>query len=113
MRFVMIDGARFTVGLLPPGKKAEIGAIIERNWDSKEILWSLYPQRELVRFGVRGHEGLFFEDGSPVMFETSKEVCDRIESSVVSDSVMDVYAMKPNLILELMKAVQDFNWLRV
>lgn len=48
-------------------------------------------QFDVVRYGIKGHSGLFFEDGEEVPFKTSKKRNGNEVFEVVSDETLEIY----------------------
>ncbi len=75
-----IGGGVFRIGVLP---RDIHGQVLElRKGRALDTLWLA------ARYGVKGHEGLSFEDGKPVPFNTEKDAKGR---EVVSEATLDVY----------------------
>ena len=106
---VQVDDAKFSIGIIPFGKRTEIQS--KAYFDGKaesgdELKLVLEQGYEFVRWGVKGHSGLTFEDGSEVPFVMDeKEGC-------VSAETMAVYAATPTLLVKLSSEVANFNFLK-
>lgn len=77
---VEIEGAKFKIGVLAMGVQERM-ALVQKGRPFESVSLA-------VRYGVKGHEGIEYEDGRPVPFKTEKDA-DGIE--VVSQETMDVY----------------------
>lgn len=89
---VVIGGVTFKVGILPQhiqAKWIEIGSkMSNNNYSGKELL---DVQREVVQWAVKDHEGLCYEDGEEVPFNTKKVNRGGKNYMVVADDTLDVY----------------------
>lgn len=104
---VELNGAKFKIGILPYGKRTEIesSAYFNQKAETVEQMRQILLQHyETVRAGVKGHDGLTFEDGTPVPFIESKD-------GLVSDETMEVYSAA-GILLDLSTEVRNFNYLK-
>lgn len=111
---IELDGAKFTVGVIPYGKRIELESMSlgNENAEKKESYRSIILQNlEFIRWGVKNHSGLLFADGSEVPFTSKKELIGTREYVVVSDELMDIYGSTTTLLVKLSKAVTEFNYL--
>ena len=111
---ITIKDAKFNVGIVPYGKRMEIESLVSGKNENMtpEVMKILMSQgAEFVRWGIKGHSGVKFTDGSDVPFKSKKEKIGEIEYDIVSDDTMEIYGATPGLISELAAAVTDFNYL--
>lgn len=112
---VQVDGKKFKIGIIPFGKRTEIQSAAHFNKDLKDrdqVLGLMQQSYEYVRWGVKGHTGLSFDDGAEVPFLTEKEKLGSIEYDVVSRETMEVYAANPKLLAELCGEVTKLIYLQ-
>lgn len=106
---VQWEGATFTVGMVPFGKRTEIESQVFFNREKPEgpeQLRALMQQGiDFVRWGIKGHKGLRFEDDSEAPFKAN-------EDGSVSDETLEIYAATPGLLVFLQKSVTDFIYLK-
>ena len=111
---VEVMGGTFTVGIIPYGKRTELEAstfAAGEKRTTEEIRVLLRQNYEFVRWGVKSHAGLAFQDGSEARFVTQKEQFCGQEYDVVSEETMAVYCATVDLLSALAKAVSDYNYL--
>lgn len=102
----------FKIGIIPYGKRTQIeaDAFFNKDGKTKEEIYSMLNQSyDLVQWGIRGHSGFSFEDGTPVPFKTQKAKSGNFEYDVVSDETMAVYAAS-GILTDLAGLVNEFNY---
>lgn len=112
---VSVGDSTFTIGIIPYGKRLDLEALAYFNGDAKtkeEVQNLLIQNFEFVRWGVRGHSGVTFQDGSEVPFESKKEKLGEVEHAVVSDGLMEIYGATVGLLTTLAKEISEFNYLK-
>lgn len=112
---VEIDGATFTVGVLPYGKRMELESMVgvmNKTAQTKEDIKTILEQNfEFVRWGIKDHSGLTFNEGEAVPFSNQKITYGDKTYEIVSDELMEIYGATVGLLLKLSQAVVDFNYL--
>ncbi len=111
---VEIDGAKFKIGILPFGKKVEIQAaahFIREKTNPEQVREIFKVNYEYVRWGVKGHSGVQFQDGSEVPFKSVKEKLGDVEYDVVAPETMEIYSMSITLLSKLCNEVTAMNYL--
>lgn len=89
---VEIKGVIFQVGIIPQhiyAKWIEIGTKMHSGKMKGEEM--LEAQKEIVRFGVKGHKGLSYEDGEEVEFAQAKMPIRGKVYMVVREDILDIY----------------------
>lgn len=101
-REVEIRGAKFTIGIVPKDVYFDI-------FDMRGAGLNFEKLYKAVRYGVRGHAGILFEDGTEVPFETQKDAKGR---EIVNEKTMEIY-LSAGVIVPLGDMVLDPNgWSR-
>lgn len=110
---VKIEGATFRIGILPFGKRVEIQSLAHfsrEGADPKQVQELLRQSYEYVKWGVKGHSDLKFEDGTAVEFKSVKEKIGDAEYDVVAPETMEIYAAGSKLLMMLCSEVTKLNY---
>lgn len=75
-----VAGGTFTLGVLPTDIYSRISTMEQNQYDALLLA---------VKYGVRGHEGLQYDDKTPVDFETTKDTRKRM---CMTDKMIAIYA---------------------
>lgn len=85
-------GGTFRIGVLPRSiyaKFIDAGSKQLKGKASGEEMLEI--QTEIVRYGVKGHTGLEFDDGEEVPFRVSKKKLNGVIYEVVDDATIEIY----------------------
>jgi len=113
---VEIKGAKILIGSIPYQKflefRAQLSSFSRADIkDTKENALILYNAHiDFCKWGVKGHDDIVFEDGTPVPFKTSKIKFDDKEFEVVSDETIQTY-IPDSLYVEIAGQVLNYNML--
>jgi len=86
------QGGVFQIGIIPRTIYAQFIDAGQRQVAGKasgEDMLNI--QLDVVKYGVKGHSGLEFEDGSEVPFKVSKSRLNGKNMEVVADETLDIY----------------------
>lgn len=115
IKTVDIEGAGFSIGILPYGKRMELEAMLggmSSDKQGKDDVRTILEQNfEFVRWGIKNHSGVSFSSGDEFKFSTVKEKFGDKEYDVVSPEVMEVYGATTGLLLKLSREVVNFNYI--
>ena len=110
---VEVEGAKFTIGVIPYQKFLELQSQISMAGDTKtptneKVLTLSKGNVDFVRWGVKGHSKMKFKNGVEVPFKTVEVDFDGVKYQVVAEETLQIYFPK-TLYVKLADEVISYN----
>lgn len=110
---VEIKGAKFKIGTVPYHKFLELQSQVQVGADKKDtkaVLALCKAHMGFVKWGLRGHSGIEFEEGETAPFETEEQEFDGKMYTVPTEDTLQLY-VPGNLYLLIATEIIGYNML--